>query len=52
VEIEKIVEFVSLNLSRNNLIGNIYSNIGNLKPFEFLNLSINQFIGSIPQSLA
>jgi len=44
-------ELVSLNLSRNNLIGNIPSNIGKLASLEFLDLSRNQLVGSIPTSL-
>ena len=42
---------VSLNLSRNNFIGKVPSNIGKLTSLEFLDLSRNQLVGSIPSSL-
>jgi len=52
MEIEDLFELVSLNLSRNNLIGKIPSNIGKLASLEFLDLSRNKLVGSIPTSLA
>ncbi|MQL41359.1 hypothetical protein EI012_25975, partial [Escherichia coli] len=44
--------FVSLNLSRNSLSGEIPSNIGDLNSLEFLDLSRNHFSGRIPSSLS
>ncbi|CAL5209416.1 unnamed protein product [Lathyrus oleraceus] len=50
-EIEYLLGLISLNLSSNNLSGEIISNIGNLKFLEFLDLSRNHLSGRIPSSL-
>jgi hypothetical protein len=47
-----LIQLVSLNLSRNNFIGKIPSNIGKLASLDFLDLSRNKLLGSIPSSLS
>ncbi|KAK2457974.1 receptor protein EIX2 [Trifolium repens] len=50
-EMEYLIGLISLNLSGNNLTGEIISNIG-LKSLDFLDLSRNHLSGRIPSSLA
>ncbi|PNX57822.1 receptor protein kinase-like protein, partial [Trifolium pratense] len=50
--IGNLIELVSLNLSSNNLSGEITSKIGRLASLDSLDLSRNYFFGPIPPSLA
>ncbi|PNX55315.1 receptor-like protein kinase, partial [Trifolium pratense] len=52
VEMAKLVELISLNLSRNQLVGSIPSNIGELKNLDTLDLSWNHLSCAIPTSMA
>ncbi|MCI12956.1 receptor-like protein kinase, partial [Trifolium medium] len=48
----KLVELIALNLSRNQLVGSIPSNIGEMQSLEFLDLSRNQLSCVIATSMA
>ncbi|XP_040368066.1 putative receptor like protein 25 isoform X1 [Rosa chinensis] len=47
-----MTELISLNLSRNKLMGNLPEDFGNMKMLESLDLSRNQISGKIPTSFA
>ena len=52
LELFRLVQVQTLNLSHNNLIGSIPKVIGGMKNMESLNLSNNKFCGEIPQSMS
>ncbi|KAJ0909694.1 putative leucine-rich repeat domain superfamily [Helianthus annuus] len=45
-------ELISLNLSRNQLTGNIPDKIGDMKALESFDLSLNKLSGELPMSLS
>ena len=49
---QSLLQLVGLNVSRNNLVGEIPQTIGQMKQLQSLDLSRNQFSGKIPSSMS